>query len=100
MDSNNLMFFSILNEGSYTGYIDECESCSECLWTADSSGEQTTLDGGGHTLDECIAECDALENCNYASYSTGGYCHLSQHCYEKSTEVNYSRYRKTAYQGR
>merc|ERR1712038_998794 len=67
--------------GSYTGYIDECESCSECLWTADSSGVQSGLSGGGHTQ----------ENCNYASYSTSGYCHLSQHCYEKGSTESWSR---------
>jgi len=79
-----------------SGYVLECEDCEECLWQADSSGNQSTLSGGGHTVDDCLATCSERDDCNYASYSWTGYCHFSQYCYEKGPWKVWSIYRKEA----
>ena len=80
-------------------FIQECNDCHECKWKALSSGSQKfSLKGPGHSETECKEACATNDDCNFASRSVTGYCHLSEHCFEKGV-FGWTRFRKKTYKG-
>merc|ERR1712100_104230 len=58
---------------------------AECDWDGVDKIGRNTLNGGGHTLQQCLAFCLGDSACQFASFSTGdgntaGYCHTYQTC--------------------
>ena len=73
--------------------IQECSSCGECKWQGEQEGDQWGFADGGHSEKECIDACKEKQQCNYASISSTGYCHMSATCNEKSGD-SWSRFQK------
>ena len=63
---------------------EECygDGCGECSWHGGDG--QWSLVGDGHSESDCKNECAAIAECNYASLSGLGYCHMSETCATKS----------------
>jgi len=54
---------------------------TECDWDGEDSEGRITLEGGGHSLEECTEKCRYVgKNCNFAALSPLGYCHLFRTC--------------------
>ena len=72
-------------------FIQECYGCVECTFTGDN---KWSLDGGGHTFDECISACKENPQCNYASLDPeAGYCHMTASC-PANSGTNWHRFKK------
>ena len=70
-----------------------CSSCSECQWAGEEG--RWSLGGGGHTDLNCIAACQTIKSCNFASISHAGYCHMTTECEKKdNSSKTWTMYKK------
>ena len=64
------------------------------------SGLRNHLGGKGHSEVKCIEACHINVNCNFASHSVQGYCHMTQYCVAKENhETGWYRYQKKTNEG-
>ena len=96
---HSYLTYAFFHSGISSNFVKECEGCQECKWGAESSGKQLSLRGRGHSEEECVLACYDRDNCNFASRTESGYCHLSQYCVEKSGGSSWTTHRKKAYIG-
>ena len=74
-------------------FVLECSGndCGEC--TSLNGNGKWSLKGVGYTETECKEACKKNKNCNYASLSSTGQCHMSRLCGIKSG-TGWTRYRR------
>ena len=53
---------------------------SDCGWNENDSIGQVTLGGKGHTANACLNTCLLSTDCNFATMTKQGICHLYTTC--------------------
>ena len=85
---------------AFENFDKQCTSCAQCEITTKIQTDQTWwfLNGGGHTVDECVEACHKNSHCFFASYSNDGHCNMTKTCH--STQGSgFTRFKKLSEQG-